>query len=95
MKRLRNIGALDRALRIMFGSAMLLAVPLAFVGPASQWALLGLFGVIPLAAGLLGYCPPYAMMGIDTYHGGARAGGESVLQSSEPVAASEADHSRC
>ncbi len=38
-------------------------ISLAFVGPASKWFLLGL---IPLATGLLGWCPPYALLGIST-----------------------------
>jgi hypothetical protein len=36
---------------------------LAFIGPASPWALLGL---VPVATGVFGWCPPYAMLGINT-----------------------------
>ena len=57
---LRNIHPMERVARIVLG---LLLVALAFVGPANHWFLLGL---IPLATGLFGYCPPYAMLGINT-----------------------------
>jgi len=36
---------------------------LAFVGPQSPWAYLG---VVPLLTGLVGWCPPYALLGIGT-----------------------------
>ena len=66
MKIQKNLGAGDRAVRIIAGVALLLLVPLAFVGPGYGWALFGLLGVIPLVAGIVGYCPPYALLGIDT-----------------------------
>lgn len=55
-----NIHSIERVVRIVLG---LLLVSLAFVGPANLWFLLGL---IPLATGLIGWCPPYAMLGINT-----------------------------
>ncbi len=55
-----NIHSIERVVRIALG---LLLVSLAFVGPANLWFLLGL---IPLATGLIGWCPPYAMLGINT-----------------------------
>jgi hypothetical protein len=33
------------------------------VGPQSPWAFLG---IVPLATGLIGWCPPYALLGIST-----------------------------
>jgi hypothetical protein len=66
MKIQKNIGAVDRAVRIAAGIVSLCLVSLAFVGPESRWALLGLLGAIPLVAGVVGYCPPYALLGIDT-----------------------------
>ena len=36
---------------------------LVFVGPQSIW---GLLGLVPIATGLSGWCPPYAIFGIST-----------------------------
>jgi hypothetical protein len=55
-----NIGSTERIIRIIGGAAI---VSLAFVGPESPWAFLG---VVPLLTGLLGWCPPYAMLGFST-----------------------------
>lgn len=55
-----NIHSIERVVRIALG---LLLVSLAFVGPANLWFLLGL---IPIATGAIGWCPPYAMLGINT-----------------------------
>jgi hypothetical protein len=56
----KNVGSADRVIRIIAGIAIL---SLAFVGPQSPWAYLG---IIPLATGLIGWCPPYALLGIST-----------------------------
>jgi hypothetical protein len=56
----KNIGNLDRGIRIVAGLAIL---SLVFVGPKSLWGLLGLF---PLATGLSGWCLPYRLLGIST-----------------------------
>ncbi len=76
MKNFKNIGTVDRVVRVAVGAAMLLFVPLALVGSGVGWALFGLFGVIPLFAGALGYCPPYALLGINTYRGNGKQRGE-------------------
>ncbi len=55
-----NVGTLDRAIRIVLGLAL---VSLTFVGPHS---LLGLVGLIPLATGLVGFCPLYRLLGLGT-----------------------------
>ncbi len=55
-----NIHPIERAVRVLIGLGL---VSLAFVGPANKWFLLGL---LPLATGLLGWCPPYALFGIST-----------------------------
>lgn len=55
-----NIGKVERILRIIAG---LVILSLVFIGPQSPWAWLGL---VPLATGILGWCPPYAMLGINT-----------------------------
>ncbi len=56
----RNEGTVDRALRIILG---LILLSLVFVGPATPW---GLIGIVPLATGLAGFCPLYALFGIRT-----------------------------
>jgi hypothetical protein len=56
----KNIGKAERIVRVLVGIGVL---PLAFVGPESPWASLG---VVPLVTGLVGWCPPYALLGIGT-----------------------------
>jgi Protein of unknown function (DUF2892) len=56
----KNIGGVERIIRIVAGIVIL---SLAFVGPKSPWAYLG---IVPLATGLIGWCPPYALLGFST-----------------------------
>lgn len=56
----RNEGALDRILRVVVGVAVL---SLAFVGPKTPWAYVGL---VPLITGLVGFCPLYQILGLRT-----------------------------
>jgi Protein of unknown function (DUF2892) len=56
----RNIGSLDRMLRIIVGLG---AISLVFIGPQTPW---GWLGLIPLATAALGWCPPYALLGLNT-----------------------------
>ena len=56
----RNEGAADRVLRVLLGIAIL---SLSFVGPKTLW---GLLGLIPLLTGVIGSCPLYSLLGIDT-----------------------------
>ena len=53
----RNIGSTDRLVRIVLGLGLLL---LAFEGPRTAW---GYLGLLPLATGVLGYCPLYHAFG--------------------------------
>ena len=55
-----NEGALDRILRIVVGAGLL---SLVFVGPQTPW---GYVGIVPLATGLIGFCPLYSVLGINT-----------------------------
>jgi hypothetical protein len=55
-----NEGMIDRALRIVAGIGVL---SLAFVGPQAPW---GYLGIVPLATGLIGWCPLYALLRINT-----------------------------
>jgi DUF2892 family protein len=56
----RNEGNLDRILRIILGVVLLALV---FVGPQTPW---GWVGIIPLATGLVGFCPIYRILGLST-----------------------------
>jgi len=55
-----NEGSIDRVVRIVAG---LVLISLVFIGPQSPW---GWIGVLPLATGLIGWCPAYTLFGIDT-----------------------------
>jgi len=55
----RNVGGVDRAVRIILGSAII-AVGLAY---GSWW---GAVGAVLLLTGLMGWCPPYALFGFNT-----------------------------
>ena len=55
-----NEGGTDRVLRVIVGLGVL---SLAFVGPQTPWAYLG---AIPLLTGIVGFCPLYALLGINT-----------------------------
>jgi len=55
-----NEGTLDRVLRVI-GGVVILA--LAFVGPKTPW---GYLGLIPLITGMVGFCPLYALVGLNT-----------------------------
>ena len=56
----KNVGSVDRILRIIVGLAL---IALVFVGPKTPW---GWIGIIPLVTGLFRMCPLYALIGIDT-----------------------------
>lgn len=55
-----NIHPVERGVRVVGG---LVLASMAFWGPANLWFLLGL---IPVATGLVGWCPPYALLGLST-----------------------------
>jgi len=56
----KNVGMVDRVLRIVVG---LVLVALVFVGPQTPW---GWIGLIPLATGLMSWCPAYTLFGWNT-----------------------------
>lgn len=56
----KNIGNIERIVRIAAG---LVLMALAATGNLGVWAWLG---VVPLATGILGWCPPYSLLGINT-----------------------------
>jgi hypothetical protein len=57
---MKNVGTVDKVIRIILGLALLALV---FVGPQTPW---GWIGIIPLATGLIGFCPLYSVFGINT-----------------------------
>jgi len=55
-----NTGCIDRALRAVIGLAL---ITMAATGTVGMW---GWIGVVPLLTGLIGFCPIYTIMGINT-----------------------------
>ena len=55
-----NVGGIDRILRIAIGAVLVI---LAATGQIGLW---GWIGLLPLATGLVGWCPPYGLLGINT-----------------------------
>jgi hypothetical protein len=55
-----NIGNIDRIIRIVAGLA-LIAWVLFFNGPVWAW-----IGTVPLATGLINFCPAYRIFGLST-----------------------------
>ena len=56
----KNEGTADRFFRVIVG---LVLISLAFVGPQTAW---GWVGLVPLVTGLVGNCPVYSLLGINT-----------------------------
>jgi hypothetical protein len=50
----------DRALRVVSGLGV---ISIAFIGPKTPW---GYVGLVPLATGLIGWCPLYSVLGFKT-----------------------------
>lgn len=55
-----NVGGIDRILRIAAGVALIGATLAGAIGP---W---GWLGVVPLATGLINFCPLYSVLGFST-----------------------------
>ncbi|WLI74973.1 DUF2892 domain-containing protein [Halomonas alkalicola] len=55
-----NVGGADKIARIVFGA---LLIGLALTGVIGAW---GWIGVLPLATGLINFCPAYSIFGINT-----------------------------
>jgi hypothetical protein len=67
----RNIGSIDRGLRVVLGLA-LLAYALGFIGKGSSFSWVGWIGVVPLLTALIGNCPAYSIFGFNTCSVGRR-----------------------
>jgi hypothetical protein len=55
-----NVGGIDRILRIVVGIAL---VALTALDVIPVW---GYIGVVPLLTGLIGWCPAYPLLGMNT-----------------------------
>ena len=55
-----NIGGFERIARIAVG---LVLIGLTLTDNIGMW---GWLGIVPLATGAIGWCPPYAMFGLNT-----------------------------
>ena len=55
-----NVGGIDRILRIVVGIVL---IGLAATGTVGWW---GWLGVVPLATGLVRFCPMYRLLGMST-----------------------------
>ena len=55
-----NVGGIDRILRVAVGVGLVVATAM---GTLPVW---GWIGVVPLATGLVGFCPLYPILGFST-----------------------------
>ena len=56
-----NVGGVDRAARILIGSALLLTSM-----TTNSIGLWGVLGMIPIISGFMRYCPLYSLIGFST-----------------------------
>ncbi|MCB1963200.1 MAG: DUF2892 domain-containing protein [Rhodocyclaceae bacterium] len=54
-----NVGGIDKVLRIVAGVALVAWALMG--GPVWAW-----IGVVPVATGLMGWCPAYTLLGMNT-----------------------------
>ncbi len=57
----QNVGGVDKVIRIVAGVALIGA---AAVGMVPWWV--GVIGLVPLGTALLGTCPAYSLLGVNT-----------------------------
>ena len=61
----RNVGAVDRILRVIAGLVLIaFAIPIGF--PSLGWNWVGWIGVVPVVTGLVGSCPLYQLFGLSS-----------------------------
>lgn len=56
----RNVGTIDRVLRIIVGLALIAG---AATGTIGVW---GWIGVVPILTALVGFCPAYTLLGLNS-----------------------------
>ena len=59
----KNVGGIDRILRIVVGLALILGF---FLNMSASYSWLYLIGIVPLATGLMQACPLYSLIGLNT-----------------------------
>ncbi len=59
----KNVGAFDRAARIVLGVVLL---AMFFIFPDASWRYWTLIGIVPLATGLISSCPLYTIFGLSS-----------------------------
>lgn len=59
----KNVGSIDRILRIIVG---LVVLSLFFIYPDASWRYWTLIGIVPLLTGLFSTCPLYSIFGMST-----------------------------
>lgn len=59
----KNVGTVDRALRIIVGVALLAGF---FLNREGTYSWLYLIGIVPLVTGLMSTCPAYSIFGMNT-----------------------------
>ncbi|MCW8964566.1 MAG: DUF2892 domain-containing protein, partial [Gammaproteobacteria bacterium] len=62
----QNVGSIDRGIRFVVGAAIIAAG----VYYQNWW---GAIGAIPLLTAIIGWCPPYALLGLSTCKAEAKA----------------------
>ena len=60
----RNIGTIDRALRVLAGIALVVVGFAVLEGTAG--IVVGVIGLIPLGTGVIGWCPLYSLFNLRT-----------------------------
>lgn len=55
-----NVGGIDKTLRIVAGAGLIGATA---AGLLPAW---GYIGIVPLATGIIGWCPAYSLLGMNT-----------------------------
>jgi hypothetical protein len=62
---MKNVGSLDRILRIIVGLALIAyAIPIGF--PSTGWNWVGWIGVAPLLTAIFSTCPAYSILGVNS-----------------------------
>ncbi|MFN8790403.1 MAG: DUF2892 domain-containing protein [Bdellovibrionales bacterium] len=56
----QNVHQIERLVRVLLGVGLL---AFALIDPSNYWFFLG---ILPLLTGLVGWCPPYALLGFNT-----------------------------
>ncbi|MBD3618140.1 MAG: DUF2892 domain-containing protein [Chromatiales bacterium] len=58
-----NMGSIDRIIRGIVGIVLLALI---VVFPEASWRWWGLIGIVPLATAIIGWCPAYTIIGMNT-----------------------------